>query len=77
MHICIRCTPISAGQITKKNEVQILNMMKLMNIINDNTFNLYNSLLNNDIRYMKVNLKQILNLHMAYKMQGNFKRYSE
>ena len=25
-----------------------------MNIINDNTFNLHNSLLNNDNRYMKV-----------------------
>ena len=28
-----------------------------MNIINDNTFNLHNSLLNNDNKYMKVTLK--------------------
>ena len=28
-----------------------------MNIINDNTFNLYNSLLNNDNRHMKVTQK--------------------
>ena len=28
-----------------------------MNIINDNTFNLHNSLLNNNDRYMKVTLK--------------------
>ena len=32
----------------------------IMNIINDNTFNLYNSLLNNDNRYMKVTLKSKL-----------------
>ena len=31
-----------------------------MNIINDNTFNLRNSLLNNDNRYMKVTLKSKL-----------------
>ena len=31
-----------------------------MNIINDNTFNLHNSLLNNDNRYMKVTLKSKL-----------------
>ena len=31
-----------------------------MNIINDNTFNLYNSLLNNDNKYMKVTLKSKL-----------------
>ena len=29
----------------------------IMNIINDNTFNLHNNLLNNDNRYMKVTLK--------------------
>ena len=32
----------------------------MMNIINDNTFNLHNSLLNNDNRYMKVTLKSML-----------------
>ena len=32
-----------------------------INIINDNTFNLHNSLLNNDNRYMKVILKSKLN----------------
>ena len=29
----------------------------IMNIINDNTFNLHNSLLNNDNRYMKITQK--------------------
>ena len=28
--------------------------INIMNIINDNTFNVHNSLLNNDNRYMKV-----------------------
>ena len=57
-----------------------------MNTINNNTFNLHNSFfLNNDNRYMKdtlmsklfgvARLLRILNLHMAYKAQGNFKRY--
>ena len=59
-----------------------------MNIIIDNTFNLQNSLLDNDNRCMKVTLKskligvanfgqqsQILNLHMAYNMQGDLKRH--
>ena len=32
----------------------------IMNIFNDNTFNLHYSLLNNDNRYMKVNLKSKL-----------------
>ena len=31
-----------------------------MNIINDNTYNLYNSLLNNDNRYMKITLQSKL-----------------
>ena len=31
-----------------------------MNIINDNTFNLHNSPLNNDNKYMKVTLKSKL-----------------
>ena len=31
--------------------------INIMNIIKDNTFNLHNSLLNNDNRYMKVTLK--------------------
>ena len=31
-----------------------------MNIINDNTFNLHNSLLNNDNKYVKVTLKSKL-----------------
>ena len=55
-----------------------------MNIINNTTFNMHNSLLNNDDKYIKVTLKskligvaslllQILNLHMAYKTQENFK----
>ena len=31
-----------------------------MNIINDNSFNLHNSLLNNDNNYLKVNVKSKL-----------------
>ena len=38
----------------KRDEINI------MNIINDNTFNLHNSLLNNDNWYMKVTLKSKL-----------------
>ena len=34
--------------------------INIMNIINDNTFTPYNSLLNNDNRYMKVTLKSKL-----------------
>ena len=34
--------------------------INIMNIINDNTFNMYNSLLNNDKMYMKVTLKSKL-----------------
>ena len=62
-----------------------------MNIINDDTFNMHNNLLNNDNRYMKVTLKskqiwvgqvanfgrpsRCLNLFIKDKTQGNFKRY--
>ena len=62
-----------------------------MNIIDDNTFNLHNSLLDNSNRYMKITpkvqankscqvtnfgwLSWILNLYMAYKTQGNLKTY--
>ena len=48
----------------KKNKKQSTNIKRdeinIMNIINDNTFNLHNSLLNNDNRYMKVTLKSKL-----------------
>ena len=58
-HGCIRRAPISAGQI-KKNK-QSTNIKRdevtIMNIINDNTFNLHNNLLNNDNKYMKVTPK--------------------
>ena len=55
---CIRRTPISAGQIKKKQSTNIkCDEINIMNIINDNTFNLYNSPLNNDNRYMKDTLK--------------------
>ena len=55
MHGWIRRTPISAGQITKKQSTNIKREeINLMNTINDNTFNLHNSLLNNDNRYLKV-----------------------
>ena len=54
-HGCIRRTPISAEQIQstdiKRDEINIID------IINDKTFNLHKSLLNNDNRYMKVTLK--------------------
>ena len=57
-----------------------------MNIINDKTFNLHNSFLNNDNRYMEVKgyanrscqvanfgwLSRILNIHILYKTQGKF-----
>ena len=54
--------PNFSGQIKKKILVkQSANIkhdeINIMNIINDNTFNLYNSLLNNDKRDMKVTLK--------------------
>ena len=54
----IRRTPISAGQIKKKKKNANIKCdeINIMNIINDNTFNLHNSLLNNDNRYMKVTL---------------------
>ena len=58
----MRRTPISVGQIKKKKQSTIKNVIKIdiMNIINDNTFNLHNNFLNNDIRYMKVTLKSNL-----------------
>ena len=57
----IRHTPISAGQIKKKEITNIKHdEINIMNIINDNTFNLHNSLLNNDNRYGKVTLKSKL-----------------
>ena len=64
-HGSIRRTPISAGQIKKTEKTQQSTHLKrseinIMNIINDNTFNLHDSLLNNDNRYMKVTLKSQL-----------------
>ena len=44
-------------QIKKKQSTNIkCDEINIKNINNDNTFNLYNSLLNNDNRYMKVTL---------------------
>ena len=58
---CIRRTPVSAGQIKKKEIINIKHdEINIMNIINDNTFNLHNSLLNNDNKYGKVTLKSKL-----------------
>ena len=55
---CIRRTPVSAGQIKKKEITNIKHdEIIIMNIINDNIFKLHNSLLNNDNRYGKVTLK--------------------
>ena len=59
--MCIRRTPISTGQIKKKIVKQSTNIkpdeINIMNIINDNTFNLQNKLLNDDNRYIKITLK--------------------
>ena len=49
-----RRIPISAGQIKIKQTNIKRDEINIMNIINDNIFNLHNSLLNNDNRYMKV-----------------------
>ena len=62
-HGCIRRNSISAGQIKKKQKTS--NNIKrdeidIMNIINDNTFNLRNTRLNNDNRYMKFTRKSNL-----------------
>ena len=57
MHRCIRHTPISAGQIKKKQRTNI--KCDIMNIINDNTFNLHNSLLYNNNGYIKVTLRGV------------------
>ena len=52
-HRSVRCTPFPAGQIKKKQSTNIKrNEIIIMNIINDNTFNLPDSLLN-DNGYMK------------------------
>ena len=49
---------------TNKKNKQSTNIkhdeINIMNIINDNTFNMHNSLLNNDNRYMKITLKSKL-----------------
>ena len=58
MHKCLRRTPISAEHLKKKKTS--LNIKRdginIRNIINDKTFNLHNSFLGNDNRYMKVTL---------------------
>ena len=63
MHGDIRHTPISLEQIKKKTK-QSTNIkcdeINTMNIFNDNTFDLHNSLLNNDNRYTKVTLRSKL-----------------
>ena len=50
---CIIRTPISIKKTTNIKHDGI----NIMNIINNNTFNLHNSLLNNDNRYIKVTPK--------------------
>ena len=61
IHGCRRRTPISAEQIKKKQSTNIkCDEIDIMNIINDKTFNLHKSLLNNDSRYLKVTLKSKL-----------------
>ena len=56
IHRCIKRTPISVGQIKKKSAHIKSDEISIMNIINS-TFNLHNSLLNNDNRYMKITLE--------------------
>ena len=56
-HGCIRRTPISAGQIKKKITNIKRDEINIMNFINVNTFNLHNSLLNDNNRFMKVTVK--------------------
>ena len=74
------------GKSRKKTKNKVLSdEINIMKIIYDNTFNLHNSFLDNDKRYMKVTLKfkligvarllisadycELLNLHMEHKMQ--------
>ena len=60
-HGCIRRTPTLAGQIKKKQSTNIkYDEINMINIINDDTFNLHNSRLNNDNRYRKVTQKSKL-----------------
>ena len=63
-HGFIRRTSISAEQIKKKHTPQSTNIIRdeinIMNITNDDTFDLHDSLLNNDNTYMKVTLKSEL-----------------
>ena len=61
-HGCIWRTQISAGQIKKKKQSTNIkhDEINIMNIINDNTFNLHDNHLDNDNRYMKVTLKSKL-----------------
>ena len=57
----IRLSPILEGSIKKKMSGESTyikrNEIDIMNNINDSTFNLHNSLLDDDNRYMKVTLK--------------------
>ena len=60
IHRCIKRTSISPRHIKKKKKNKVLILcdeINILNIIYENTFNLYNRLLNNDNRYMKVTLK--------------------
>ena len=59
---CIWRTPILAKQIKKKQSTTNIRRdeINIMNIIYGNTFNLHNSLLNYDNKYMKVTLKSNL-----------------
>ena len=59
-HGWIRCTPISAGQIKKRTKLSTnikRHEIDIMNIINDNTYNLHSWLVNNNNVYMKITLK--------------------
>ena len=57
-HGCMKHTQFQLGKSRKKQSINIKrDEINIMNIINDNTFNLHNNLLNNCNMYMKVTLK--------------------
>ena len=60
----IRRTSFSAGQIKKKKKSikSKLDEISITNLINGNTFNLHNNLLNNNNRYMKVTQKLLIGI---------------
>ena len=59
--MCIRCTQFQQVNQEKKRSTNIRrDEDNIMNIINDNNFNMHDSLLNKDKRHMKGTLKSKL-----------------